>query len=183
MPTVSNSNSIQAFKQNFNGGTRSNRFEVISSSGWPSGVQYNALNSKFKIYSTSMPKAEVGTITVGYRGRPFNLAGDRSYPTWQLNVYDDRDTKNLWKSFQQWKELMDGHVNHKVYNADFPYKNLQKTWVLNQLDLNENILRTITLKNCWPSQVGGLLFDSTSSSQSSFSVTMVFDWYEITKGI
>lgn len=180
---ANSTNSIIEFKKNFNGGTRSNRFEVISSGGWPSGVPVDISNTPFKIYSTSMPKAEVGTITVGYRGRPFNVAGDRSYTTWQINVYDDRDTKNLWRSFNTWKELLDGHVNHQVANSDFAYKNLQKTWVLNQLNLNGNILRTLTLKNCWPGQVGGILFDSSSSTQCSFAVTMIFDWYEITKGI
>lgn len=183
---TNNKNTIQAFKSAFNGGTRSNRFEVVSTNGWPTGVSVDTKNTPIKIFSTSIPKAELGTISVGYRGRSFNVAGDRQYQVWQINVYDDSDSKNLWKAFQKWKELMDGHANHYVIsksNKDFTFKKLQKTWILNQLGLNGEVLRTFKLYNCWPTQIGGILLDMSSSTQSSFSVTLTFDWFEITKGI
>lgn len=180
---ASNQNSIIAFKKAFNGGTRSNRFEVVSTTGWPNGVSVNSQNTKFKLFSTVMPSAELGTIQVGYRGRAYSLAGDRQYSTWPVSIYDDSDSQNLWKAFQRWKELLDGHVDHKVFRNDFAYKSLQKTWVVNQLGLNGDILRTIKLINCWPSQVGGLLLDMGSTTQSNFSVTLVFDYFQISKGL
>lgn len=183
---TNNKNTIQAFKEAFNGGTRSNRFEVISTSGWPAGVSIDAKNTKFKIVSTSMPRAEVGTISIGYRGRAFNVAGDRSYQTWNVAIYDDSDSKNLWKAFHKWKELLDGHANHYVIsknNKDFTFNKLQKTWVLNQLGLNGQIIRTIKLINCWPNSVGGYGMDMKSTSLVNFPVSLTFDWFEITKGL
>ena len=71
---MANFNSIQAFKKGFNGGTRSNRFEVISISGWPSGSGVSDTTKfKFKMHATAMPKSDLGQIGVGYRGRFFKI--------------------------------------------------------------------------------------------------------------
>jgi hypothetical protein len=52
-------------------------------------VLVGANETKFKIFATSMPKAELGTIQVPYRGRLLNFAGDRSYGNWAVSIYDD----------------------------------------------------------------------------------------------
>lgn len=175
-------NSIQKFKENFQGGTRANRFKVISS--FPASVLQPAKDeAQYKIYASSLPRAELGTIQVPYRGRFLNFAGDRNYSAWSVSVYDDNNLDTLWRSFQSWKEKMDGHLSHTVINSDFSYKNLQTNWTIQQLGLNGDVLRTIVLYKCWPEQVGQLNFDMSSSNQSQFSVSLAFDYFEITTGI
>lgn len=180
---MANDNSIQAFKQKFGGGTRANRFEVISTSGWPAGVSVDSTNTKFKVFAASMPQAEVGTITVPYRGRVLYFAGDRNYGSWIVSVYDDSGTNNLWKAFNKWKELLDSHVTHTVANANYSYSNLQKNWRLNQLGLNGDVLRTINLINCWPEQISNIDLDMSKADFAVFSVSLKFDYYEISEGI
>lgn len=186
-------NSITSFKTAFGGGTRANRFEVVTSfpvsvGSTSTGIAASPTEAKFKIFATSLPKAEVGTIQVPYRGRLLNFAGDRAYGFWTISVYDDSGTKNLWKAFNRWKEILDGHKTHEVLGDDFAYNFLQTDWILNQLDLNgapgsTSPLRTITLRNCWPSQVSNLDFDMAKADQSIFSVVLTYDWFEITEGI
>ena len=180
-------NSIQAFKENFGGGSRANRFEIVNeSSMWPTGVKVNA-KEYYKFYSSSLPRTEVGTVYVGYRGRTLSLAGDRSYTVWNISIYDDNNTTdNLWQAFHKWKEKLDGHINHQVDTAGSAggnyasYKHLQKNWTINQLQINgDKPIRTIKLVNCWPSQIGGINLDMSSPNQGNFSVTMTFDWFEI----
>ena len=182
-------NSIQAFKQNFGGGSRANRFEIVNTQSdmWPSGVSVNS-NEFYKFYSSSLPRAEVGTVYVGYRGRTLSLAGDRSYTVWNISIYDDNNTAdNLWQAFHKWKEKLDGHLTHKVDKTGAAvgdnyasYKHLQKNWTINQLDINgDEPIRKIKLINCWPSQIGGINLDMSSPNQGNFSVTMTFDWFEI----
>lgn len=190
MPT---NNSISNFKTAFGGGTRANRFEVVG--GFPTitgqgipGISVPTDETKFKIFATSLPKAEVGTIQVPYRGRLLNFAGDRSYGNWAVSVYDDNNTNSLWKAFNTWKELLDGHLTHTVVNNDFDYSTLQTNWTVNQLPLNGTPtgtlpLRQIILKNCWPSQVSSLDFDMAKADQTIFNVVLTFDWYEIKIGI
>lgn len=184
------SNSISTFKENFNGGSRPNRFEVLLTTAFPSGAtkvfQPNQ-KEKFKIFAASLPSAELGTIQVPYRGRMLNLAGDRNYSTWTIGVYDDNNSDNLWKSFQHWKERIDGHVSHQVGGGiavkDFAFKSLQTKWTVNQLDLNGTVIRTIDLFNCWPEQITALTLDMGSANFSTFTVNLVFDYYQISKGL
>lgn len=174
-------NSIDTFKRSFNGGTRPNRFEVISS--FPASVLKPGQNEKYKIYASSLPRAELGTVQVPYRGRLLSFAGDRNYSSWSVSVYDDNNLDNLWRSFQSWKEKLDGHLTHQVVDNDFAYRKLQTNWTVNQLDLNGGVLRTMIIYNCWPEQVGQLNFDMASSNQGQFSVSLAFDYYEITTGL
>jgi len=60
---------------------------------------------------------------------------------------------------------------------------LQTTWTVNQLDLNGEVLRTINLYKCWPEQVGQLNFEMSSGNQGQFSVSLAFDYFEITAGL
>jgi hypothetical protein len=183
------SNTIATFKQNFNGGTRPNRFEVDLSTAFPNNLikvfQPNE-NEKFKIYAANLPQADLGTLQVPYRGRILHLAGDRNYTTWTIGVYDDNNNDNLWKSFQHWKDRMDGHETHQVGGAvavnEFSFRSLQTTWRISQLDLNGRIIRKMELYNCWPEQVSALNLDMNSSKFSVFSVNIVFDWYKVVQG-
>lgn len=183
------SNSISTFKQNFNGGTRPNRFEVDMSSAFPTAVKVLKPNDKekFKIYSASLPSATLGTIAVPYRGRYLNIAGDRDYKTWTIGIYDDNNQDNLWRTFHNWKDRIDGHVSHQVGGGvavnDFSFRGLQTTWRIKQLDLNGALIRQIDLFNCWPEAVSALNLEMDSVQFSTFSVNIIFDYFKITTGI
>jgi hypothetical protein len=171
-------NSIKDFKAGFNGGTRANKFVV--SGFWPSAISSPSLNDlRVKIFASSLPRNEVGTISIPYRGRAYYLPGDRQYSVWAVDVYDDSNDRNIWRAFNKWKELMDGHETHQVSGNNFSYSNLQKTWKIRQLDLNGNDLRVIELFNCWPSEIGALTLDMGSVEPSVFRVTLTFDYLKI----
>ena len=183
MPTP---NSIQSFKQAFNGGTRQNRFTVPIAGAFPDNIGYtpNITTEQLKIVSASLPQASVGTITVPYRGRNLNFAGDREYQPWSITVYDDNNSDNLWKAFHSWKEALDGHVTHEVVGGDFAYERLKTNWIIRHLDLNgNNVLRQIKLVGCWPEQVGGIGLSMNQTDQALFQVSMRYDYFIIEDGI
>jgi hypothetical protein len=135
-----------------------------------------------------LPSAELGTIQVPYRGRILNIAGDRNYATWTIGIYDDNNSDNLWRSFQHWKERLDGHITHQVGGSTainiFNFKGLQKDWTVHQLPLNgDTPIRTFVLKNCWPELITQINLDMTAGGFVKFTVNMVYDYYEITKGL
>jgi hypothetical protein len=168
-------NSISLFKDNFNGGTRSNRFVVRPV--WPQGIFVGANDPKIKIVSASLPVVQINSISIPYRGRLINFAGDRQYSPWVIGIYDDGNAQNLWKAFHKWKELMDGHYTHTVTGNDFNYTRYQTTWEVEHLDVNgENSLnRRISLYKCWPSVVGEINLNMGESNFVAFSVTLTFD--------
>jgi hypothetical protein len=170
-------NSIINFKNGFNGGTRSNRFEVIPD--WPNGVVAQNADSSFKIVSASIPATTINTVSVPYRGRQITFPGDRMYSTWAVGVYDDNNTQNLWRAFQTWAELMDGHYTHKVANNNYSYDRLQTTWRVNQLDVNGDTIKTIYLYKCWPSVVGEINLNMGDVGIVGFSTTLTYDYIRI----
>jgi hypothetical protein len=177
-------NSISFFKDNFNGGTRANRFIVTPE--WPTGISVNSNDSTFKIISASLPLVQINTISIPYRGRLLNVAGDRQYSPWTIGVYDDNNTQGVWQAFQRWKERMDGHYTHKVdtTNRDYSYRQYQKTWKIQQLDINNSdILRTIILYKCWPSVIGEINLNMGESNFVAFNVTLTFDYINISEGL
>ena len=172
MPTP---NSIQSFKQAFNGGTRQNRFTVPIAGAFPDNIGYtpNITTEQLKIVSASLPQASVGTITVPYRGRNLNFAGDREYQPWSITVYDDNNSDNLWKAFHSWKEALDGHVTHEVVGGDFAYERLKTNWIIRHLDLNgNNVLSHIKLVGCWPEEVGRISLSMNQTEQALLQVSM-----------
>lgn len=176
-------NSISVFKDNFNGGTRANRFLVYPQ--WPTNVAADP-KASFKIVSATVPVAQINAISIPYRGRLINFAGDRQYTPWTIGVYDDGNVNNLWNSFQKWKELMDGHYTHRVTttNNDFTYNQYQKTWTLEQLDINANqVIRRIILYRCWPSVIGEISLNMGESNFVAFNVTLTYDNFKIDRGL
>jgi hypothetical protein len=172
-----NFNSIDSFKQNFGGGTRSNRFSVTAS--FPNDIDVSDDEIDFKIFATSLPKSEVGTIQVGYRGRSLNFAGDRAYGTWEIAVYDDNNSDNLWRAFHKWKDKLDGYKTHIADTNDFSFTSLKKTWTVKQLGLNGALIREIEMIGCWPNVVGSIMLDQSSQNQVTFNVSMLFDYFKI----
>lgn len=170
-------NSIIDFKNGFNGGTRANRFIVYG--GWPSGLGVSNADLKIKIFASSLPRAEVGTIAIPYRGRAYYLPGDRQYSVWSVDVYDDSGSNSIWRAFNLWKEKMDSHEKHTVANNDYGYSTLQKNWRIQQLDLNNNVLKTINLYRCWPSEISAMTLDMGSTEPGTFRVTLTFDYLTI----
>jgi hypothetical protein len=174
---MANNNSIIAFKEGFNGGTRANRFLVTPT--WPSGVNETDAFAHFKIVSASLPAVQVNTISVPYRGRQITFAGDRLYSTWSIGVYDDNNTNNTWKNLHKWSELMDGHYTHKVANDNYSYSNLQTTWSVKQLGPNGDVIKTIYLYKCWPSVIGEINLNMGEVGYVGFSATLTFDYLKI----
>jgi hypothetical protein len=174
-----NTNSIINFKDGFNGGTRANRFRVYPL--WPTSVTNNPEqnDASFKMVSSSLPATQVNTIVVPYRGRQITYAGDRMYATWAVGIYDDNNTRNLWKALHRWSENMDGHYTHEVINNDFSYRTLQTTWRVEQLGLNGETIKTIYLYKCWPSVIGEINLNMAEVGFVGFSATLTFDYLKI----
>lgn len=173
-------NSILAFKQGFNGGTRANRFVVEPS--WPAnlGIQVPSGEATFKMVSASLPGSVVNGISIPWRGRAYNIPGDRSYTPWTVGVYDDNNFNNTWAAIQKWSENMDGHFTHKVVNNDFSFASLQTTWRIRQLSINGNqTIRRITLYKCWPSVIDEIPLNMAEASFVAYPITLTFDYMQI----
>jgi hypothetical protein len=185
--------SIQDFIENFEGGTRKNRFRVRMTSG-PSYVTSNI--DDFHIESASLPTSIITTNPIDYRGRRILYPGDRIYSgdgfnVWTMRVLDDLDDslsseshKNLWRGLHAWSNSINDHVSNEGNSLDFG------TIVVEQLNLNAKepnpfgtgtvdggVLKSATLIDCWPQSISTIDFEMQARDQYNyFDVTFCFKY-------
>jgi len=147
---ASNTN-INDFIAQFKGGARSNRFRVQLS--FPSYVTVPTTSSIFYCNSTDLPTLTTGITTVEYMGRKIAIPGDRPSIEWSVGVRLDRDFE-VRKAFEQWQNGLMSFTD----NARIPGDVKQGHWqdlTVQQLDVDgSTIIRTYTIHNAWPSDIG-----------------------------
>lgn len=188
------SNTISDFKSGFNGGTRANRFSVDIT--WPTGLSTTLpATTTYHIVAAKLPEAELGSISIPYRGRVAHYAGDRDYRPWSITVLDDINpgtgtNKNAsWLAFQSWSNLLSSHINNKPKDQTYAEGNTLKTLTFNQLrdpsfgtsgSPTSGYYRKINLFHAWPSEVGQIGLDmGEGGSLVAFTVTFSYDYYNI----
>lgn len=168
---------LNAFKNNFFGGTRSNRFLIEGNIPFSSGGKFGP----FHVRSTIMPQVMSTTLSYDFFGRKFHYPGEKQYSTWVFTVLDDTGEYDLWKSFQRWQNTINNNNTNvsNVLTSTSTYK--ADNWYIKHLDLNEStILKSFRLHGCWPAQVGQISLNmGQPNTFSTFQVMIVFDMMEI----
>ena len=160
---------IDQFKaQLIGGGARANQFRVILNTppGIATGLPLGT--SSFFIKAASLPGQTIPEITVNFRGRQLFLAGDRTFETWTTTVINDTDFM-VRNAIERWMngindlEANTGLTNVSDYTAQL---------IVEQLDRDDNILKSYVLRNCWPTVVAPIeLSYDTVSDIETFDVT------------
>jgi hypothetical protein len=162
--------SIDDFKSNLiGGGARANQYSVIMPS--VAGVIATGLDSRrtsFLVKATSLPGQTIPEVTVNFRGRQLFLAGDRTFETWTTTVINDTDFM-VRNAMERWMNAINdleentGLVNVNDYTADLQVR---------QLDRDDRILKSYTLRSCWPTVIAPIeLSYDTVSDIETFDVT------------
>ena len=100
---------ITDFKSNLTGGgARSSLFEVELS--YPSKIKApTPIPSRFLVKGTSIPASTIGAFQVFYHGKALNVAGDRTFDTWETTIINDEDY-SIRIAIEQWMDLISNHV-------------------------------------------------------------------------
>lgn len=178
--------SIQSFINNFDGGLRPNRFLVNGE--FPSGIGTDTDQFTFHVRAASIPSSDLSQIGVPFRGREYKIPGNRSYATWQMTIIDDIQYP-LWTRFHQWANKINSHTLNTPATTsttsspqNYNFTNFMKNWSIEQLDLNGNCVRKISLSNCWPSVIGEISFlMEENESFCTFTVDLEYQYYKIDK--
>lgn len=166
---------LNEFKNNFLGGTRSNRFLIEGY--FPTGGAF----TKFHVRSTIIPQMTTKTISYDYFGRKYHYPGEKEYSTWGFTVLDDIGSGNLWKRFQDWQNTINNHTSNvsAPIGSGSDYK--AYNWKIKHLEMNgEDTLKEFIMHGCWPTQIQQLTLNMTSPNTfNSFNVTILYDYIEI----
>jgi len=177
--------SLNLFKDNFQGGTRQNRFLVTGS--FPSGNAgaSNSGNSNitakaipFHIRSTLIPTLQTSTISYDYFGRKLYYPGEKLYSTWSVSIVDDTGDGDLWKKFHQWHNYINNHVDNSTQYSITP--NYKTNWYVEHLGLNENTIKRFYINGIWPRTINEMSFSMARPNVlNTFNVVFVYDTISI----
>jgi len=168
------SNFVAALKE---GGVRANQFEVSITKA---PMALDAANFTFLCKATSVPAMAIGEIAVPYRGKQIYVAGERTYDTWAITVFSDRDL-SMRNSFELWQSHLHdiGQTTGRDDIGEQPSKYYGEALV-KQLDRNDNVLRVYKLHNIWPTSVDAMEFGfDTNDAIMEFGVTFRYNYMTI----
>lgn len=166
---------LNDFKNNFLGGTRSNRFLIEGF--FPTGGSF----TKFHIRSTIIPQLTTKTISYDYFGRKYHYPGEKEYSTWAFTVLDDLGDGDLWKRFQTWQNTINNNVTNVSSKIGSGQDYKAYNWKIKHLKMNgEDSLKEFVMHGCWPTQIQPITLNMTSPNTfNTFNVTIIYDYIEI----
>ena len=102
-------NNVSTFLQTINQGIKPNMFSVDIS--FPGGGDFSGSDKSLTnilCKSAALPGSNLGVIEVPFRGRTVKIAGDRTFDTWTVTFFNDKDFK-LRAFFEEWANKINTH--------------------------------------------------------------------------
>lgn len=154
---------------------RTNRWRVTITLPGYAGSQADSQQASLLARTTSTPSANVGVIDLTWGGRNLPIPGDRTYEEFTVTFIGVND-QNVYNAFQKWSENINGSDSNKgLTNLD----DIMNDITLELLDVNDNVTKTYTLHDAWPSVVGQMSMDSGEmDGYAQYDVTFRYVSYD-----
>ena len=163
------------------GGARPTLFQVAISNPFDTNMGSIA---PFMIQATEIPSSTIGNMPVPYMGRKINVAGDRTFEPWRIQVFNDEDFA-VRHSFETWHNQinnMSGNLNITGSSAPSNYKINADVMQYAKSD-DQNPIRVYRFYGVWPTDIGNINLDWNATNQyETFPVTLQYDWFEVVGG-
>lgn len=167
---------IADFKaQMIGGGARPNQFYVQLT--FPSYVGLGVVagqQAQFLCRSAQLPASTIEPITTLYRGRPVQLAGERTFAPWTVSIYNDtsfniRNALESWQNGIQNYNTTLGRTNPTEYQVDLN---------VYQLDRGGAIIKSYRFVDAMPVNIGPIQLDYDQQNQiEQFDVEFTFNYF------
>ena len=182
------SSNVSSFIQRVGQGVKPNMFMVDVN--FPGALGKNADDletTNIMCKSAALPGSNLGVIEVPFRGRTVKIAGDRTFDTWTVTFFNDKDFK-LRAFFEEWANKINTHEANTSelfvpnsstgYTADLKVKQLEKDDTT-----TGSILRQYTLFYCFPTNVSqiDLAYDSNDQIEE-FTVEWQYSYFKAEGG-
>ena len=182
------SSNVSSFIQRVGQGVKPNMFMVDVNFPGSLGKSADDLETtNIMCKSAALPGSNLGVIEVPFRGRTVKIAGDRTFDTWTVTFFNDKDFK-LRAFFEEWANKINTHEANTSelfvpnsstgYTADLKVKQLEKDDTT-----TGSILRTYTLFYCFPTNVSqiDLAYDSNDQIEE-FTVEWQYSYFKAEGG-
>jgi hypothetical protein len=167
---------INEFKSRLSGGgARANQFKVTMV--WPgyAAVGGETSDMSYLCTATALPGQNLGTVSVPFRGRVLNLAGDRTFNPWSVTVLNDTDFK-IYRAFERWFNGMNNMTDNEGLTNPNDY---QVDGFVDHLDRDGNSIKQYQLRGCFPTSLDGIALSyGTNDAVEDFGVTLAYQYFE-----
>ena len=182
------SSNVSSFIQRVGQGVKPNMFMVDVNFPGTLGKSADDLETtNIMCKSAALPGSNLGVIEVPFRGRTVKIAGDRTFDTWTVTFFNDKDFK-LRAFFEEWANKINTHEANTSelfvpnsstgYTADLKVKQLEKDDTT-----TGSVLRQYTLFYCFPTNVSqiDLAYDSNDQIEE-FTVEWQYSYFKAEGG-
>ena len=182
------SSNVSSYIQRVGQGVKPNMFMVDVNFPGSLGKSADDLETtNIMCKSAALPGSNLGVIEVPFRGRTVKIAGDRTFDTWTVTFFNDKDFK-LRAFFEEWANKINTHEantselftpnNSTGYTADLKVKQLEKDDTT-----TGSVLRQYTLFYCFPTNVSqiDLAYDSNDQIEE-FTVEWQYSYFKAEGG-
>ena len=156
------------------GGARPNQFKVTCPFPGYSQVVGEIEIMSFLCSGASLPASTVENVTIDFRGRAINFAGERSYEAMSLTVINDTDFK-LRNAYERWQNGINNHTDNKGLTNPADY---MVDVFIDQLDRNGQTIKSYTLRSCYPDSVGDITLCYGETEIETFEVSLTYQYFE-----
>ena len=162
---------INQFKANLIGaGPRNNRFEVF--------IPRSGSKIQFLCKTASLPGQTISKLTMKYKGLTIDLAGDRTFEDWGVNIYNDTEF-SARTAIEQWMQEIIPLDSSTVVDTGYDYMVDKAT--VSQLGRDDSVIATYEFFNMWPTTLAAVAMDAEGGEALTTSdVTFAYSHFERT---
>ena len=157
------------------GGARANMFKVLCN--FPGYAQGDVELTSFLCKGAQIPSSVIAPITVPFRGRQLQIAGDRTFEPLTLTVINDVEF-NVRNAFERW---MNGINQHNANTGISDPTAYQADMVVQQLAKDGTVTKSYDFRGTFPTNLStiDLNYDSENTIEE-FTVELQVQYWEAT---
>lgn len=155
------------------GGARANMFRVTAN--FPGFAQGDSELASFLIKGAKLPSSVIAPITVPFRGRQLQIAGDRTFEPWTITIINDVDM-TVRNAFERW---MNGINQHNANTGLSNPTDYQADMIVEQLNKEGEVTKSYTFRGTFPTNISAidLNYDSENTIEE-FTVELQVQYWE-----
>lgn len=135
----------------------------------------------FLARAASIPSSQLGERQVDYFGQSVKLAGDRTYPDYEIQVLNDENF-DIHNAFEIWHNGISQYSRANAVRVDGATSNplsYTGTIIIEQFGKEGGIIKTYELVNAWPGAISGIQLDWRDKDNiEEFSVSFKYDYFK-----
>mgnify|MGYP001223780035 CR=1 FL=1 len=132
------------------GGARPNLFKATVN--FPAYAGGDVELTSFLCRAAQLPASEFQVIAVPFRGRQLKVAGDRTFGTWNVSMYNDT-TMETRNAMERWMNGINAHTVNTGLTNPIDY---QADLIVEQLDKDGSTTKTYNFRGSFPTAVGAI---------------------------